>query len=93
MYELRAMTDEANVYLRVSDLHFCNSTGTTQRHVAAALQCSGAAPCTGIELHNNTFSVAESGKPAKEYLCSHVVEPSGFKCTGGCGHEDELCPD
>lgn len=57
-------------------------SGTTQVDVVGKLQCSAAAPCTGIAIENVNLEVSANGTRASEYLCDSVVAPTGFNCTG-----------
>lgn len=77
---------------RIEDLHFGDSTGTLKTVNATSFQCSANAPCPGIDLYNNTFTVfGEEGQEADGHLCSEVLDPN-FECTSGCGPENAWCP-
>lgn len=67
---------------QIEDLRFEDVSGTLQTNVTASLQCSGAAPCSGIELENVHFTVNDTGTAADSYLCSNVSSPVGFTCNG-----------
>lgn len=66
---------------QISDFSIDTVGGTLKTDVVASMQCSGAAPCTGISIRNVMFS-ANTGATARQYLCSNVEDPSGFECTG-----------
>lgn len=77
---------------RIEDLHFGNSTGTLTTVNATSFQCSMAAPCTGIELYNDNFTVFGEGLTKSDgHLCSGVLDPN-FACSSGCGPDNEWCP-
>jgi galacturan 1,4-alpha-galacturonidase len=65
----------------ISDLSIRTMGGSLQTDVVASMQCSGVAPCTGISIRDVFFNV-NGGGTAKQYLCSNVVRPDGFQCTG-----------
>ena len=66
---------------QISDFSIDTVGGTLKTDVVASMQCSGAAPCTGISIRNVMFS-ANTGATARQYLCSNVEDPNGFECTG-----------
>jgi len=66
---------------QISDLSIATMAGSLQTDVVASMQCSGAAPCTDISIRDVYFKV-NGGASAKQYLCSNVVSPDGFECTG-----------
>ena len=66
---------------QISDLSISTMGGSLQTDVVASMQCSGAAPCTDISIRDVLFKV-NGGASAKQYLCSNVVRPDGFQCTG-----------
>jgi galacturan 1,4-alpha-galacturonidase len=66
---------------QIENLAIRTMGGTLQTDVVASMQCSGAAPCTGLSIRDVYFKV-NGGATAKQYLCSNVVRPDGFKCTG-----------
>lgn len=51
-------------------------------NVTASMQCSGAAPCHGIEISDTHMTDSRTGLLASRYLCSNVTDPIGFTCTG-----------
>ena len=59
-----------------------NWSGTTTSDVVAELQCSGASPCTGIEIVGIDILDLVNGTAPASYLCGNVTEPIGFNCTG-----------
>ncbi|KAK4612343.1 Alpha-L-rhamnosidase rgxB [Fulvia fulva] len=67
---------------QVSNLHWTAIRGTQRNREVARLQCSAAAPCTGVEISNVNMTVQGTGELATEYLCSNVVGPVGFRCGG-----------
>lgn len=66
---------------QISDLAIRDMSGTLQTDVVASMQCSGAAPCDGISIRDVDFEKSDGSTPA-QYLCSNVVRPDGFACTG-----------
>ncbi|KAK5082513.1 hypothetical protein LTR70_008206 [Exophiala xenobiotica] len=66
---------------KIQDLHWGNTVGTVRENVAS-LQCSGNAPCEGLDFFNNNLTLVGSGEPAEGYKCNSVVDPKGFKCNG-----------
>ncbi|OTA98664.1 glycoside hydrolase family 28 protein [Hypoxylon sp. CI-4A] len=50
--------------------------------VVASIQCSAASPCTGIEINGINIVDTVNGTAPVNYLCSNVVGPDGFNCTG-----------
>ncbi|EME40324.1 glycoside hydrolase family 28 protein [Dothistroma septosporum NZE10] len=67
---------------QISDLRWTNIRGTQRGQEVARLQCSAAAPCTGVDISDVNMTVLGTGGPATEYLCSNVVNPTGFTCGG-----------
>ncbi|KAF2112713.1 exo-polygalacturonase [Lophiotrema nucula] len=67
---------------KIDNMHWGNTRGTTDRNYVASLQCSGAAPCTGINIFDNDLTVETNGTKTLGYLCSNVEAPQGFNCTG-----------
>lgn len=66
----------------IRDVTLRNWVGTAQSDVVAELQCSGAAPCTGIVIEGiDVLDTVNNTIPAS-YLCDSVVSPVGFNCTG-----------
>ncbi|RDW59415.1 glycoside hydrolase family 28 protein [Coleophoma cylindrospora] len=66
----------------IRDMKLENWTGTCTSDVIAEIQCSAASPCTGIEITGmNLVDTTNNTAPAN-YLCSNVVNPGGFNCTG-----------
>ena len=78
--------------LKVSDLHWGNTTGTIVGGQVATLQCSEEAPCEGVELFDNDLRHKQDGTPARGYKCANVIDGKGFECTGDCGEEGLACP-
>lgn len=66
---------------QVSNLYWKNLKGTTLSEYAAELQCSGDAPCPGVEITNVDLVINGTNTTANQYSCSHVVDPIGFNCT------------
>lgn len=66
---------------QISDLSIRTMGGTLKTDVVASMQCSGEVPCTGISIRDLLFKVNDDAV-ANQYLCSNVVEPDGFECTG-----------
>ncbi|KAF2162971.1 glycoside hydrolase family 28 protein [Zasmidium cellare ATCC 36951] len=64
------------------DIQFNDAHGTLQGDRVVSFQCSGAAPCTGLSISNNGFTVSSNGSVPSRYLCDNVVDPQGFECTG-----------
>lgn len=69
---------------KISDLHWGNARGTLRGDRVATLDCSGEAPCEGIELFDNDLTVAGDGQAAKVYLCDNVDGEIGFECSEPC---------
>ncbi|PQE07637.1 Alpha-L-rhamnosidase rgxB protein [Rutstroemia sp. NJR-2017a BBW] len=65
------------------DYTFRNWSGTATSDVIAELQCSGAAPCTGVVIEDvgGILDTVNGTRPAA-YLCDSVRSPVGFNCTG-----------
>ena len=66
---------------RISNLNWGDMTGTV-KDVVASLQCSGAVPCTGVNISNIHVTTNDTGVPETTYLCSNVSDPIGFTCNG-----------
>lgn len=66
---------------QIEDLTWGDMTGTLKTNDVASLQCSGAAPCTGVNISDVAFTVNGTA-PATGYLCSNVSDPIGFTCNG-----------
>ncbi|KAJ4293230.1 hypothetical protein N0V90_008512 [Kalmusia sp. IMI 367209] len=66
----------------VDGMHWGNTTGTTRNNLVLSLQCSGAAPCTNIDIFDNDLTVQSNGTKPTSFLCSNVEDPKGFNCTG-----------
>ncbi|MCJ1444619.1 MAG: hypothetical protein MMC23_005121 [Stictis urceolatum] len=64
---------------KISDLHWTNMSGTTQATDIAELQCSGAAPCEGVEIHDVVLETAD-GNGVTGFACSNVEGEIGFEC-------------
>lgn len=67
---------------QISDLHWTDVRGTQQSKDVVSFQCSGAVPCTGVDVSNIHMTINDTGVPATGYLCSNVSHPIGFKCNG-----------
>lgn len=67
---------------KIEGMHWGNTKGTSSGDKVVSLQCSGAAPCTNITIFDNDLTVEKNGTVPKSYLCSNVVDPVGFNCTG-----------
>jgi galacturan 1,4-alpha-galacturonidase len=59
-----------------------NWTGDCLSDVVAELQCSAAAPCTGITIDGIDIMDTVNNTAPANYLCDSVVTPTGFECTG-----------
>lgn len=60
-----------------------NWTGSAVSDVVGEMQCSGAAPCTGMVIENvGGILDTVNGTVPRQYLCDSVVDPVGFNCTG-----------
>lgn len=66
----------------VRDLILENWTGTCVSDVIAEIQCSTASPCTGFEITGIDIVDTVNNTAPINYLCSNVVAPDGFNCTG-----------
>jgi len=64
---------------QLSNISWVNMTGTVSTDVLAALQCSGAAPCTGIVIEG-VDGVRTNG--ARNVTCSNI-DLVGIDCTSG----------
>ena len=68
----------------VHNVTFSDITGTTGpigNDTVAAMQCSGAAQCYGIDLTGINLMGSADGMNDTSYLCSNVGSV-GFECTG-----------
>lgn len=72
----------------IRDLRIENWRGDTTSDVVAAIQCSAASPCTGIEIEGIDLLDTVNGTAPASYLCDNVVSPKGFKCTGPTWEEN-----
>ena len=77
---------------RVEDLYFVDARGTLSGELVTSFQCSAAAPCEGMHLNNNSFTIASNGSVPDIYRCTNIESSTGLQCTDGCGPEDDLCP-
>lgn len=55
-------------------------TGDVLVSTVAGMQCSGAAPCAGIELVGLEGVETVGGRVIE---CSNILDPVGFNCTSG----------
>jgi galacturan 1,4-alpha-galacturonidase len=62
---------------QLSDITWANMTGTIDGTTLASLQCSGDAPCPGIDIELEEVVVNGTQRVFK---CSNVVDPIGFTC-------------
>lgn len=67
---------------QIEDLYWGDMTGTLKTNDIASLQCSGAAPCFGVDISNVHMTINSTGTPATGYRCSNVSDPIGFTCNG-----------
>ncbi|KAF5350919.1 hypothetical protein D9758_010499 [Tetrapyrgos nigripes] len=65
---------------QISDITWSSITGSVAGGTLASFQCSGSAPCPGIELVD-LDQVTTQG--SRNITCSNVVNPVGFDCTQG----------
>ena len=70
-------------------MNWGNATGTLKGDRVATLWCSGTAPCTGINLFNNTLWALDQNIPSFSYLCEAVESTENFNCTHKCNGD---CP-
>jgi len=65
---------------QIEDLTWGDVKGTVASNLVATLQCSGDAPCKGVNISNVavTFNGSEV---ASEYSCGNVTDPIGFTCS------------
>lgn len=63
---------------QISDITWGPMMGNVASGTLASMQCSGAAPCPGIQFVN--FDQIET-TGSRKITCSHVVNPFGFNCT------------
>ncbi|OMP83115.1 Alpha-L-rhamnosidase rgxB [Diplodia seriata] len=66
----------------IRDLVLRNWSGTTTSDVNVAIQCSARSPCTGIRAEGVELWDTVNGTTPANWLCSNVVDPVGFNCTG-----------
>ncbi|APA10819.1 hypothetical protein SS1G_03540 [Sclerotinia sclerotiorum 1980 UF-70] len=66
-----------------SDIRLRDWKGTATSDVVAELQCSGAAPCTGVVIEGmkGIWDTVNGTRPV-QFLCDGVVGQEGFNCTG-----------
>jgi len=67
---------------QIENLQWGDVRGTLRSNTTASLQCSGAAPCFGVNISDVHVTINDTGIPATSYLCSNVSNPIGFTCTG-----------
>lgn len=72
----------------IRDLVLEDWHGTAVSDVVAAVQCSAARPCTGIEIKDINIVDTVNGTAPASYLCDNVVDPQGFACTGPTWEEN-----
>ncbi|KAK7932310.1 glycoside hydrolase family 28 protein [Apiospora marii] len=72
----------------VRDLVLDDWHGTAVSDVVAAVQCSAARPCTGIEIKGIDIVDTVNGTAPASYLCDNVSGPQGFACTGPTWEEN-----
>lgn len=72
---------------KIDGMFWGNSTGTVKQNKVVSLQCSGAAPCTNVNIFNNDWKIESNGSIPTSYLCSNVEDPKGFNCTGKAPNE------
>ncbi|KAK0477647.1 pectin lyase fold/virulence factor [Armillaria novae-zelandiae] len=64
---------------QISDVTWASSVGNVASGYLAKLQCSGAAPCTGIQFGG--FDIIATTGTSRTISCSNVLDPVGFNCT------------
>ncbi|EME42600.1 glycoside hydrolase family 28 protein [Dothistroma septosporum NZE10] len=74
---------------KIEDMNWGDANGTLKGDRVATLWCSGAAPCTGINLFNNTLWALDQEIPSYSYLCEAVESTENFNCTHKCNGD---CP-
>jgi len=73
---------------RITDFTVSDVRGTSDTDIVASLQCSAAAPCDKIRIHNVNVhttgkkETAAAGKKADHYSCKNVKSTEGFQCNG-----------
>lgn len=67
---------------KIDGMRWGNTRGTCQGEKVVSLQCSGAAPCTNIDIFDNDLTIQKNGSAPTSFLCSNVADPQGFVCTG-----------
>ncbi|KII90376.1 glycoside hydrolase family 28 protein [Plicaturopsis crispa FD-325 SS-3] len=67
-------------HFQLSNITWGPITGTVASGSLAQFQCSGDAPCPGIQLVG--FDEIQTNG-TRDISCSHVVDPVGFNCTEG----------
>ncbi|THU85497.1 polygalacturonase [Dendrothele bispora CBS 962.96] len=73
------VTVDCNTSLfQISDITWGPMTGSISSGTLAAMQCSRAAPCPGIEFVDFE-EIETSGK--RTISCSNIVDPEGFQCS------------
>ncbi|KAK8044746.1 pectin lyase-like protein [Apiospora rasikravindrae] len=72
----------------IRDLVLDDWHGTAVSDVVAAVQCSAARPCTGIEIKDIDIVDTVNGTAPASYLCDNVDGPKGFACTGPTWEEN-----
>ncbi|KAK8085213.1 glycoside hydrolase family 28 protein [Apiospora hydei] len=72
----------------IRDLVLEDWHGTAVSDVVAAVQCSAARPCTGIEIRDIDIVDTVNGTAPASYLCDNVDGPKGFACTGPTWEEN-----
>ncbi|KAK8131421.1 glycoside hydrolase family 28 protein [Apiospora sp. TS-2023a] len=72
----------------IRDLVLEDWRGTAVSDVVAAVQCSAARPCTGIEIKGIDIVDTINGTAPASYLCDNVSGPQGFACTGPTWEEN-----
>lgn len=71
-------TSEFNIRnLRLEDW-----SGDGVSDVVASVQCSAASPCSGLEIEGVDIVDTVNNTAPANYLCSNVLGPKGFECTG-----------
>ncbi|AEO63358.1 glycoside hydrolase family 28 protein [Thermothielavioides terrestris NRRL 8126] len=79
-------------HLAISDIRWENITGTSRYNVAAAIHCSGAAPCDN--LHFSDINIKPKNGGTAKVLCSNIKNQAtmGLQCTGPCpgSHPQQL---
>lgn len=73
---------------QIRNMRLENWTGDCTSDVVADIQCSAAAPCTGIEIEGIDIVDSVNNTAPANYLCDSVVNPTGFNCTGAPWEEN-----